>query len=185
MHWFLGDTWHHEIKQRIFDLSDVPLLAHMFMMTTPGSADWPFIFTNSLPICSGRENSFPAWNLAAASSLCLKHESPELSNKPIYTSRHDHCPSNHSVLFNVKPIICRFCLYSSFPPSFLPLFVLPVPSGCFAKQRKTSGGCWDVKQRQKISLNPQEWLFTINFRSFWEISQGTSPKNVWQEQLVP
>lgn len=84
---------------------------------------WLFIFTNSLPICSGSENSFPAWNLAAASSLCLKHESPELSNKPVYTSRHNHCPSNHSVLFNVKPIICMFCLHSSSPPPpFLPLF---------------------------------------------------------------
>lgn len=133
MHWFLGDTWCHEIKHGVVVLCDVPSLAHMFMVITPGPVDWPSIFTNSLPICSGRENSFPAWNLAAASSLCLRHESPELSNKPVYTSRCNHCPSNHPVLFHVKPIICRFCLYSSLNPPpifssiiFFPLYLLDV-----------------------------------------------------------
>lgn len=51
------------------------------------------------------------------------------------------------------------------------------------KTEETSEGGWDARQTQRIFPNPQEVLFTTNFMSFWETSQGFSLKSVWQEKV--
>lgn len=70
----------------------------------------------------------------------------------------------------MKPITMDSAYTLLIPPSLFPNFP---PRLC--KTEKASEGGWDARQRQTMFFKPQDVLFTTNFMTFWETSQGISP----------